>query len=192
MEACDSDGTDGPEDHDHEHGPLNDATAAVLIASLVAANPIEYDQRRKEAAKRLRVRVETIDSEVHKARQAVISDHDVPRPPDYSEENLAQTFSARHHGQLRYVAEWGKWMIFGEGGIVEIDRVLEIVVGEINSLAEPQGGGPPVTLTLGGSVVSGTISETEPTNVVLPTPNPPATTIFAEVVAEAATVPDDL
>ena len=42
-------------------------------------------------------------------------------------------------------------------GGAEIDRVLEIVVGEINSLAEPQGGGPPVTLTLGGSVVSGTI-----------------------------------
>ena len=35
--------------------------------------------------------------------------------------------------------------------------VLEIVVGEINSLAEPQGGGPPVVLTLGASVVSGTI-----------------------------------
>ena len=44
----------------------------------------------------------------------------------------------------------------GSGG-AEIDRVLEIVVREINSLAEPQGGGPPVTLTLGGSVVSGTI-----------------------------------
>ena len=44
----------------------------------------------------------------------------------------------------------------GSGG-AEIDRVLEIVVAEINSLAEPQGGGPPVTLTLGGSVVSGTI-----------------------------------
>src|SRR3954463_13671828 len=42
-------------------------------------------------------------------------------------------------------------------GGAEIDRVLEIVVGEINSLSEPQGGGPPVTLTLGGSVVSGTI-----------------------------------
>ena len=42
-------------------------------------------------------------------------------------------------------------------GGTEIDRVLEIVVGEINSLAEPQGGGPPVVLTLGGSVVSGTI-----------------------------------
>jgi hypothetical protein len=32
------------------------------------------------------------------------------------------------------------------------------------------------------SVVNGTISDTEPTNVVLPTPKPPATTIFAEVV----------
>lgn len=42
-------------------------------------------------------------------------------------------------------------------GGAEIDRVLEIMVAEINSLAEPQGGGPPVTLTLGGSVVSGTI-----------------------------------
>ena len=39
----------------------------------------------------------------------------------------------------------------------KIDRVLEIVVGEINSLSEPQDGGPPVVLTLGGSVVSGTI-----------------------------------
>ncbi|CAM5540572.1 hypothetical protein SRIMM317S_01854 [Streptomyces rimosus subsp. rimosus] len=32
------------------------------------------------------------------------------------------------------------------------------------------------------SVRSGLISETAPTNVVLPTPKPPATTIFAEVV----------
>src|SRR5690242_17522997 len=35
------------------------------------------------------------------------------------------------------------------------------------------------------SVRSGLISETAPTNVVLPTPKPPATTIFAEVVARA-------
>src|SRR5207244_5029181 len=33
------------------------------------------------------------------------------------------------------------------------------------------------------SVRSGLISETAPTNVVLPTPKPPATTILAEVVA---------
>src|SRR3954469_20036177 len=36
------------------------------------------------------------------------------------------------------------------------------------------------------SVVSGVISETEPTSVVLPTPKPPAMTIFADV-----TRPDD-
>src|SRR6266566_4489683 len=36
------------------------------------------------------------------------------------------------------------------------------------------------------SVVSGVISDTDPTNVVLPAPKPPATTIFTEVMAESA------
>src|SRR6187200_2474898 len=36
------------------------------------------------------------------------------------------------------------------------------------------------------SVVSGVISDTEPTNVVLPTPNPPATTILTDVMAGAS------
>src|SRR5438132_6070 len=36
------------------------------------------------------------------------------------------------------------------------------------------------------SVVSGVISDTEPTNVVLPTPNPPATTILTDVIAGAS------
>src|SRR5690242_15550004 len=36
------------------------------------------------------------------------------------------------------------------------------------------------------SVVSGVISETDPTSVVLPTPNPPAITIFADVTRPAA------
>src|SRR6266545_687486 len=39
------------------------------------------------------------------------------------------------------------------------------------------------------SVVSGTISETDPTRVVLPTPNPPATTILAEVVGCGVALP---
>jgi hypothetical protein len=38
------------------------------------------------------------------------------------------------------------------------------------------------------SVVSGMISETEPTKVVLPTPKPPPTTIFTEV---SSTSPPD-
>ena len=39
------------------------------------------------------------------------------------------------------------------------------------------------------SVVSGVISDTDPTNVVLPTPNPPATTILTEVMALSDTSP---
>src|SRR5438874_3460989 len=39
------------------------------------------------------------------------------------------------------------------------------------------------------SVRSGLISETAPTNVVLPTPKPPATTIFAEVVDRVGGAP---
>ena len=42
-------------------------------------------------------------------------------------------------------------------GGTEVDRALEVVVGEINSLTKRQPGGPPVVLTLGGLVVSGTI-----------------------------------
>src|SRR5689334_22848690 len=39
------------------------------------------------------------------------------------------------------------------------------------------------------SVVSGVISDTDPTNVVLPTPKPPATTIFTDVIAVSDTSP---
>jgi hypothetical protein len=42
-------------------------------------------------------------------------------------------------------------------GDTEIDRALEVVVGEINGLTERQDGGPPVVLTLGGLVLAGTI-----------------------------------
>src|SRR5580698_5158306 len=45
---------------------------------------------------------------------------------------------------------------------------------------------PSLAAVMTASVVSGLISETAPTNVVLPTPNPPATTIFTEVVGPAA------
>src|SRR5690349_18625902 len=45
---------------------------------------------------------------------------------------------------------------------------------------------PALASVITASVVSGMISETDPTNVVLPTPNPPATTIFAEIVAAVA------
>src|SRR3712207_5860131 len=42
---------------------------------------------------------------------------------------------------------------------------------------------PSLADVITASVVSGSISETDPTSVVLPTPKPPATTIFAEVIS---------
>src|SRR5579859_4127375 len=39
------------------------------------------------------------------------------------------------------------------------------------------------------SVVSGVISDTEPTKVVLPAPKPPATTIFTDVTAASVSAP---
>jgi hypothetical protein len=41
---------------------------------------------------------------------------------------------------------------------------------------------PMAAAVITASVRSGSISETAPTNVVLPAPNPPATTILAEVI----------
>src|ERR1700744_6124280 len=51
---------------------------------------------------------------------------------------------------------------------------------------------PADALVMTASVRSGLISETAPTNVVLPTPNPPATTIFALVVDLAEPEPLEL
>src|SRR5262249_51951237 len=45
---------------------------------------------------------------------------------------------------------------------------------------------PAEAAVITASVVSGVISDTDPTKVVLPTPNPPATTIFTDVIAPAA------
>src|SRR5882724_4869417 len=56
----------------------------------------------------------------------------------------------------------------------------------------PRSSTPALASVMTASVVSGTISDTEPTNVVFPTPKPPATTIFADVVAAVATACDDL
>ncbi len=43
------------------------------------------------------------------------------------------------------------------GGVPQVDRALETVVGAINALTEPQDDGPGVVLTLGGLVISGTV-----------------------------------
>src|SRR5258708_10179282 len=45
---------------------------------------------------------------------------------------------------------------------------------------------PSLAEVITASVVSGVISDTDPTNVVLPTPKPPATTILTDVIAASA------
>jgi hypothetical protein len=44
-----------------------------------------------------------------------------------------------------------------KGGVPQVDRALESVVGTINALTELQDDGPGVVLTLGGLVVTGTV-----------------------------------
>src|SRR5215467_13378450 len=48
---------------------------------------------------------------------------------------------------------------------------------------------PVLAAVITASVVSGVISETDPTKVVLPTPKPPATTILTEVIAASPALP---
>src|SRR5690349_3608201 len=48
---------------------------------------------------------------------------------------------------------------------------------------------PTLASVITASVVSGMISETEPTNVVLPAPKPPPTTILTEVIVGADRAP---
>src|SRR5262249_59967578 len=48
---------------------------------------------------------------------------------------------------------------------------------------------PALAAVITASVVSGVISETDPTKVVLPTPKPPATTIFTDVIAASPASP---
>src|SRR5438094_4021640 len=48
---------------------------------------------------------------------------------------------------------------------------------------------PVLAAVITASVVSGVISETDPTKVVFPTPKPPATTIFTDVIAASSASP---
>src|SRR5688500_16465821 len=58
-----------------------------------------------------------------------------------------------------------------------IATVVDVLVGE----AEPASSTPSLTRVIAASVVSGVISEIEPTNVVFPTANPPAMMILTGI-----------
>src|SRR4051812_19294236 len=46
-------------------------------------------------------------------------------PPEFSDENLALAFSRRHADALRYVAKWGRWMVWN-GSIWAEDTTLKV------------------------------------------------------------------
>src|SRR3954464_14862027 len=58
-----------------------------------------------------------------------------------------------------------------------IATVVDVLVGD----AEPASSTPSLTRVIAASVVSGVISEIEPTNVVFPTANPPAMMILTGI-----------
>lgn len=53
------------------HGGQSTKTDIQMIASLAQLSPLEYDKKRIEAAKALRIRIGTLDAEVRRARQAM-------------------------------------------------------------------------------------------------------------------------
>jgi putative DNA primase/helicase len=91
------------------------AADALAVARLAALSQIEYDRVRVVEAAQMRVRTETLDDMVRKARSAARPITDVDRPPAFTDESLALQFTDLHKDRLRYVAAWGKWLIWADG-----------------------------------------------------------------------------
>lgn len=82
---------------------------AARVARLAAMPPIEYERHRLKEAEDMGVRASALDTQVIAARRAAQPAQTAT--PDFSDEDLASRFSAKHAAALRYVASWGKWLI---------------------------------------------------------------------------------
>src|SRR5437016_854444 len=47
-----------------------------------------------------------------------------PRPPAYTDEALALCFAEKHECEIRYVATWGKWLVY-DGKRWAVDETLK-------------------------------------------------------------------
>jgi putative DNA primase/helicase len=56
--------------------------------------------------------------------KAATEDGDV-RPPEFSDDALALRFADQHANELRYVADWGKWLCW-DGARWQFDRTLAV------------------------------------------------------------------
>ena len=104
------------------------ASDALTVARLAALTRGDYDRVRHDEAEKLGWRTETLDAEVQRGRAAAArafnSDTD-DRPPAFSDEALAQQFTDRHKDRLRYVAAWGRWLIW-DGSAWRFDDTLHV------------------------------------------------------------------
>jgi putative DNA primase/helicase len=92
---------------------LRDVAAdALAIAALADLPPLKYDRIRDTEALRLGCRVSTLDAAVSRARHASNGQAEDRRPPEFTDEALALRYADLHANRLRYVAGWGKWLIW--------------------------------------------------------------------------------
>ena len=107
---------------DQAHTAASDALTVARLATLTRG---DYDRVRHDEAANLGWRVETLDAEVQKARVAarVVDDADLDRPPEFTDEALALRFTALHKDRLRYVATWGRWLIWN-GAVWRFDDTM--------------------------------------------------------------------
>lgn len=106
----------------HKHTLASDVAT---VTRLAAMSPGEYDRVREDEAARLGWRVGTLDSEVHKARsKGKGAEPERDRPPAYSDEALALRFTELHQDRLRYVAAWGRWLIWS-GSVWQFDQTMQ-------------------------------------------------------------------
>lgn len=87
------------------------ATDAMEIARLAALPELEYWRGRREAAQRLNLPVRILDRQVAAARRATQCQAET-RAIEMSQDAAAARFAQKFHHNMRYVAMWGKWLIW--------------------------------------------------------------------------------
>jgi len=109
--------------NDHTHTAAADALAVARLAALAAG---DYDRVREAEASQLGWRLATLDEAVQKARAAArtATDAEADRPPAFSDEALALRFTESHKDRLRFVAAWGRWLIW-DGSVWREDNTLK-------------------------------------------------------------------
>jgi putative DNA primase/helicase len=102
------------------------ASDAITVSRPADLAPGDYDRVRHDEAAKLGWRLDTLDEAVAKARRVAkdCSEEVVDRPPEFTDEALALRFTELHKDRLRYVAPWGKWLIW-DGKIWQFDETLQ-------------------------------------------------------------------